>query len=197
MAIVCTGDRRGEELTNITTSTAAWAIYNLLLEYNATGKSIEAAMTAWFSTIHKTAAINYSEYDLDTGEVSFQDKIDGEEIGFESQEAIAEGLLDLSILDKAPEIHRGAMAGGKYYDSENEDMSRGSMNTEAWHGKIMGLEGGLRARANIKRGKVKMPPRKGAAPRRMATQVVTRGTPLLKRKHPNRPQTKRAREGYK
>ena len=43
------------------------------------------------------------------------------------------------------------MAGGKYYDSDNKDMARVSMNTEAWHGKIMGLDGGLRARANTKK----------------------------------------------
>ena len=30
-------------------------------------------------------------------------------------------------------------------------MPRRSMNTEAWHGKIMGLKGGLRARATTKR----------------------------------------------
>ena len=61
----------------------------------------------------------------------FQDKIDGEEIGSKSQEAIAEGLLDLSILDKAPELHMAAIAGGRYYDSKNKNLSRGSMNIEA------------------------------------------------------------------
>ena len=60
-----------------------------------------------------------------------QDKIDGEEIGSQSQEAIAKVLLDLTILDKMPEIQRGEMAGGRYYDNKNKDMSRGSMNTEA------------------------------------------------------------------
>ena len=65
--------------------------------------------------------------------------MDCEEFGSESQEAIAEGLLDLSILDKKPEIHRGAMESGKYYNSDDEDMSRASMNTEAWHGRIIGL----------------------------------------------------------
>ena len=88
-------------------------------------------MTTWFSTIYKTAAIEYSEYDLDSGKVSFQDKIDGEEISSKSQEAIADGLLYLSILDQAPEIHRGAIAGGKYYDSNNNNISKGFMNTEA------------------------------------------------------------------
>ena len=91
-----------------------------------------------------------------------QDKIDGKEIGSESQVAIAEGLLDLSILDKAPEIHRGAMAGNRYYDSKNKDMSRGSMNTEAWHGKIMGLKGGLRARAITKQNNRNDAPKEGS-----------------------------------
>ena len=59
MAIICTWNGWDEELTNITTSTVAWAMYNLLLEHNATGKSIKAATTAWFLTIHKTASITY------------------------------------------------------------------------------------------------------------------------------------------
>ena len=109
-------------------------------------------MTAWCSTIHKMASIKYSEYDQETGKVSFQDKMNGDAIGSKSQEVIAEGLLDLSILDKPPEIHKGSMAGGKYYNSKNEDMSRGSMNTEAWHGRSMGLKHGLEVRASPKRG---------------------------------------------
>ena len=197
MTIVCTGNRRDEELTHIAMSYASWAMYNLLLEHNTNGELIEAAMTRWFSTIHKTTAIEYSEYDSYTGKVSVQDKIDGKEIGSKSQEVIAEGLLDLSILDKAPEIYRGAMAGVKYYDCENEDISRGSMDIEAWHVKIMGLQGGLRARANTKGATVTMPPRKGGTPRRTTTQAVTQRAPLLKKKHPTRPQTKRTREECK
>ena len=99
LAIVCTGNKRNEELIHIATSTAAWEMYNLLLEHNTAGESIEAAMPAWFSMIHKMAAIEYLEYESNTGKVSFQDKIDGKEIGSKSQEAIGEGLLDLSILD--------------------------------------------------------------------------------------------------
>ena len=91
----------------------------------------------------------------------FQDKIDGEKVGSEPQEAIAEGLLDLSILDKAPEINRGTLAGSRYYNSKHEDISRGSMNTEAWHGKIMGLGGGLRARASTKMGNSNNAPAEG------------------------------------
>ena len=100
MAIMCTGNGQDEALTNTATSTAAWSMYNLMLEHNATGESIEAAMTAWFSFSHKMAAVKYSEYDRETGRVSLLDKMDGKEIGSESQEAIAEGLLDLTILDK-------------------------------------------------------------------------------------------------
>ena len=90
--------------------------------------------------------------------------MDGEEIGSESQEAIAEGLLDLTILDKKPEIHRGAMAGGRYYNSDNDDMSRGSMNTEAWHGEIMGLKRGLQVRAASKRNNDTDAPEDGSVP---------------------------------
>ena len=50
------------------------------------------------------------------------------------------------------------MVSGKYYDSDNEDMSRGSMNTEAWHRRIMGLARGLQARAAFKQDKDTNPP---------------------------------------
>ena len=75
-------------------------------------------MTAWFSAIHKKTAIKYSEYDPDTERVSLKDKIDSKEIGSKYQEVITKGLLDLSIFDKAPDIHREVMAGGRYYDSK-------------------------------------------------------------------------------
>ena len=55
-------------------------------------------------------------------------------------------------MNKFPEIPWGAMFGGKYYDSENKDISQVYMNAESWQGKIMGLEGGVKARANAKRG---------------------------------------------
>ena len=76
-------------------------------------------------------AIKYSEYGPDSGKILFQDKIDRKKNGSKSQEVIAEGLLDLSILDKAPETHRGEISDGRYYDSKHEDIPRGSMNTEA------------------------------------------------------------------
>ena len=61
MTIVYTGNGRDEELKNIATSTAAWAIYNLLLEHIAIEELIEAAMPEWFLTIHKTAAIESTQ----------------------------------------------------------------------------------------------------------------------------------------
>ena len=57
MAIVCTGGRQDEKLTNTTLAITAWAMYNLLLVYNTTTRSIEAALGAWFSIMHKTTAI--------------------------------------------------------------------------------------------------------------------------------------------
>ena len=101
--------------------------------------------------MHKTAVIKYSEYDKETGKVSFQDNFEDKDIGTKSQEVITEGLLDLSILDNPPEIHQGSMTSGKYHDNKNKDTSWASMNTEAWHDKITGLEGGLKARADKKR----------------------------------------------
>ena len=63
MAIVYNGTGWDEELTDIVTSNTTWKLYNLLLEHNATGKSTETSMTAWFLAIHKKVAIKYSEYD--------------------------------------------------------------------------------------------------------------------------------------
>ena len=54
------------------------------------------------------------------------------------------------------------MVSGKYYNSDNEDMSRGSMNTEAWHGRIMGLARGLQARAAFKQNKDTTPSDNGS-----------------------------------
>ena len=145
MVIMWTRDGRAKECVNIATTTATWAMYNLLMVHNVTGESAEAAMTAWFLIIHKAVDINYSEYDQEIGKVSFQDNFWDKAVGTESQEVIVEGLLDLSILETPPKIHRGEMSGGRYYDSENEDMSWASMSTEAWHDKIMGMKDGLKA----------------------------------------------------
>ena len=70
MAIVCTGNGRDKALTNTVTPTAAWSISNLLLEQDATGESIEAALLAWFSFAHKRVTVEYPEYDQETGKVS-------------------------------------------------------------------------------------------------------------------------------
>ena len=63
-------------------------MYNLLLEHNATGESIEAALTVWFSFAHKKAAVKYSEYDQETGNVALLNNLDGEEIGSESKKRL-------------------------------------------------------------------------------------------------------------
>ena len=80
MAIMCTGDRQDEKLANIALTTAMWAMYNLVIDYNTTTMLIEAALTACFSMMHKTAAINYLEYDQQTGKVSFQDNFEDDNI---------------------------------------------------------------------------------------------------------------------
>ena len=98
-------------------------MYNLLMANNTTVESIKAALGAWFLVMYKKAAINYLEYDPDTGRVSFLDNFDKEDQGTEPQEAIVEGLLDLFILNKSLDIHRGGMASGRYFNSNNKDMS--------------------------------------------------------------------------
>ena len=119
MAVVSTGDGRDEALMNISTSPAAWAMYKLLLKHGATTESTETALSAWFTSTHKKAAVEYSEYEPGSGRISLLEDLEEDEQGKESQEAIAEGLLDLSILDKPSEITKGAMASGRLYDSDN------------------------------------------------------------------------------
>ena len=55
--------------------------------------------------MHKKAAIDYTAYDPETGRVSFLENSDKEDQGTTSQEAVTEGLLDLSVLDNLLEIH--------------------------------------------------------------------------------------------
>ena len=120
---MCVGGRRDEELTNIALVTPTWAMYNLLMVHTMAAELVKAALGAWFLVMYKKAAINYLEYDPDTGRVSFLDNFDKEDQGTEPQEAIVEGLMDLFILDKSLDIHRGAMASGRYFNSNNKDMS--------------------------------------------------------------------------
>ena len=78
MTIVCTGKGRDDALTHIALSTAAWTMYNLMFEHNTTGESIKAALMAWFSCIHKTAVIDFSEFNQETGKVSLLGNVEGE-----------------------------------------------------------------------------------------------------------------------
>ena len=81
--------------------------------------------------------------------------------GSEAQDALAEGLFDLAIFKKEADVSKAAVPAGRYYDSDDDDMSRASMTTEAWRGKIMGLQGGIRAK---RQARVKKPDRAGAPP---------------------------------
>ena len=86
-------------------------MYNLPMVHNATVEAVEAVeavLGVCFFVVHKKAAISYLEYNPESGSVSFLDNFDEEDQGTKSQKVIAEDLLDLSILDKKLEIHRGA-----------------------------------------------------------------------------------------
>ena len=131
MPIMCVGGRRDEELTNIALVTPTWAMYNLLMVHTMAAELVKAALGAWFLVMHKTAAIKYPEYDPEIGKVLFVKLFCKEGQGTKSQEVIAEGLLDLSVLDNPPEIHGGAMLGGRYFNSKNEYMSQAYMNIKA------------------------------------------------------------------
>ena len=79
------------------------------------------------------AATEYGQYDQETGKVSLIEDFDGEEgvEGSEAQDALAEGLFDLSIFQKEANITKGAVPAGRYYDSDEDSVSRASMTTEA------------------------------------------------------------------
>ena len=165
MAIVCRGDGRDEALTNIAGAPAAWAMFTLLMQRNATEESVHAFLGTCFSSTHATAAEEYGEYDMRTGKVSLVDEYEGEEDvdGSEAQDALAEGMFDLSIFKKEPDVKRGAVPAGRNYDSDNDEdgVSRASMTTEAWRNKIMGMQGGIRARG---RARVRNEKGAGASP---------------------------------
>ena len=148
IAIVCRGDGRDEAMANVAGAPAAWAMFTLLLEHDATEESTQSFIDVCFSATHAAAAAEYGQYDQHTGKVSIVDDFEGEEgaEGSEAQDALAEGLFDLSIFKKDPDVTKAAVPAGRYYNSDDEEMSRASMTTEAWHGKIMGLQGGIRAR---------------------------------------------------
>ena len=159
MVIVCRGDGRDEALMNIAGAPAAWAMFTLLMQYDATEPSVHAFLGTCFSSTHATAAEEYGEYDMTTGKVSLVDEYEGEEEvdGSEAQDALAEGMFDLSIFKKEPDVTKGAVAAGRNMDSDSDEdeVSRASMTTEAWRNKIMGLQGGIRARrrAKVRNGK--------------------------------------------
>ena len=64
-----------------------------------------------------------------------------------------EGLFDLSIFDKEADVRKAEVPAGQYYDSDNDSVSRASLTTEAWRGKILGLQGGIRARGRARMNK--------------------------------------------
>ena len=152
IAVVCEGDGRGERLTNIASATAAWVMYYLLFEVDATSASAETALTCWFSQVHRVAAINFSEYDQETGYVSMTESTEEDVEGSEAQEAIAEGILDLSILDNPPAVSRGSATAAAYYDSDEDGQSRASMDTAAWGRKLYGLTQATIAKRHTKIG---------------------------------------------
>ena len=135
-------------------------MFELLFERGATAESIEAFLTACFSLMHVRAATDYGEYDPETGKVTLVEDLEGEEgvDGAESQEALIEGLFDRSIFDKEADVRKAEVPAGRYYDSDNDSVSRASLTTEAWRGKILGMQGGIRAR-----GRARMELKKGAS----------------------------------
>ena len=59
-------------------------------------------------------------------------------------------MFDLSIFQKEPDVAKAAVPAGRYYDSNEGSVSRASITTEAWHGKILGMQGGIRARGRAR-----------------------------------------------
>ena len=123
-------------------------------------ETIKAFLTACFLPMHVKAATDHAEYEPDTGKVTLIEDLEGEEgvDGAESQETLVEGFFDLSIFDKEADVRKAEVPAGRYYDSDNNSVSRASLTTEAWRGKILGMQGGIRAR-----GRARMELKKGAS----------------------------------
>ena len=85
--------------------------------------------------MHRKAAIEVSEYNINTGKVSMGDKF-GQMEGAEPQKAIKEGFLDLSIFVNSS-IKEGEDEDKQYYKSNGKEILRGSMNTMMYKARII------------------------------------------------------------
>ena len=136
--ITATGKERDAAVQNICHCTPAWAMYKLLFGHGAKPEHVQQAMTSWFVVTQANAAMEYSEYDIETGQV-IMDTSGGQREGREAQELLGEGMVDMSILDKA-QVYGGEEVAGRDYDSDNSAMSRGSQNTTLFAARIYGFD---------------------------------------------------------
>ena len=90
-----------------------------------------------------------------------QAELEGHQEGLNSQEAIDEGFLDRSILDST-DIKTGEEDAGIYYDNEDEDMPRRSMNTQMLKAKILGFDRRAQKQASHNKGTSPGGPNAGA-----------------------------------
>ena len=97
LVISATGADRDAALANICQYISTWSIYTLVFKYKATAALVEVALRSWFDITHATAAIEFSEYDLETSVVSM-DVSSGDQEGHEAQKLLSKGLMGMSIL---------------------------------------------------------------------------------------------------
>ena len=124
------------------------------MQHNATEQPVQPSSGACISSRHANVAAQYGKYDTQTSKVSVVNEFEGKEgaDGSEAQDALAEGMFDLSIFNKEPDVTKAAVPAGRNYDSDSDKdgVSRASMTTEAWRGKVMGLQGGIHARGRAR-----------------------------------------------
>ena len=160
LAISATSVGRDAALANICQYTTGWAMFTLVFTYKASADSVEIALKSWFELTHAKAAMEFSEYDMETGLVSL-DVSSGDQEGREVQELLSEGLVDMSIL-KGEDIDAGGEEAGRGYDSEDSDMTRGSQDTVMYKNRIYGLKAAAKMKAAQE--KSKRPEGQGSAP---------------------------------
>jgi len=180
-AISATSEDRDAALANICQYTSPWAMYTLVFKYKAATASVEVALKSWFELTHAKAAMEFSEYDMDTGLVSL-DVSSGDQEGREVQELLSEGLVDMSIL-KGGDVDTGKEVTGRGYDSDDSDMTRGSQNTTMYQNRIFGLKAAAKRKAaqeNSKRpeGQGDVPPSSPAHGGDTAAEKAGSGTGL-------------------
>ena len=75
--ITATGKERDAAVQNICQCTPAWAMYKLLFGHGAKPEHVQQAMMSWFVVTYASAAMEFSEYNIETSQV-IMDTLEGQ-----------------------------------------------------------------------------------------------------------------------